>query len=596
MANELIGLRREKFMGNAQQVQRPVLPAPAAPLPAAPGAANMMGSGSAPIGGDGNTRDSTIRSAGALDRLKTAGGVARNLATGARAAVTTGGGMVGGTLRGLLPATAAASAVGSYATPTEDFAGRMGVDMQDSSVGTQLGVRAAGTLADLGNAITFGGADRLGNLLTGNGFNRSIAPAAQNPTQSPVSAAPAAPGAPIATPAIQTAAQPEKLAGTPLFGAEGVRKVVTAGQNPLFTNATSNAQDAAFRASRGTMSVADRIDPAAAQRTSDLAKEVSLMRAGLTDRGDINAYLKGASQVASLQPGGASSELQAQIAKITRGGKNLTAAGAANVNGLITADMNNQRQQQETAERGRNAELQAQVQREQQGVAMRGQDIGERNAAATLRQRQAQDDREFGLKGEELGLKRTELGLKGAEFGAKRDSESLAQRQSFDKNLTDRYSTQFVTPDGKVDTGRVAKFKTGIQTFVGNKQAELAEKIQAGQATAEERQLADKLAKLGPAALDEEDLTRIETNIKRGERLEQTTAMVGGSKFIQSNDPNAYGLRGRKTNMFGSDTLEFNNGSTGRAADFEFTEDGNEILPNILKTRTDAFGLKARKQ
>ncbi len=237
----------------------------------------------------------------------------------------------------------------------------------------------------------------------------------------------------------------------------------------------------------------------------------------------------------------------------------------------------------------------------QNETAARGQDLdlagrqqAARAAGLTAAQKQAQDDREFGLKERQFALDERRVGLQGAEAGAKRDSEAFSQQQAAQKSITDRFAAQFRTPEGKVDDARVAKFTTGVQTFLGNKQAELTSKVQAGTATKAEIKALENIQRRGVAALDEEDLTNIEMNLKRGERAQETAGLTGGS-FVQSNDPNAYGVKGRKTNLFGSDTIELNNGTTVREADLQYTEPGNVLLPNILKTRTDEYGLKGKK-
>lgn len=106
-----------------------------------------------------------------------------------------------------LPVTTAVSAVNSYNTPTEDFAARLG-ETGGESFGKDLGIRAAGTLADIGNTLTLGVADRVGNLIAGNGFNRSGGPGYEAPAAAPTAPAVAAPvpTAAAAPAAVQTAA------------------------------------------------------------------------------------------------------------------------------------------------------------------------------------------------------------------------------------------------------------------------------------------------------------------------------------------------------------------------------------------------------
>jgi hypothetical protein len=65
--------------------------------------------------------------------------------------------------KALLPAAITASAVDSFNTPTETFQKRTGIN-------NELGARTAGVLEDVGNTLTFGMANRVGNALAGNGF------------------------------------------------------------------------------------------------------------------------------------------------------------------------------------------------------------------------------------------------------------------------------------------------------------------------------------------------------------------------------------------------------------------------------------------
>lgn len=63
-----------------------------------------------------------------------------------------------------LPVTAMFSAVKSFGTSTEEYAARMGVEL-NGSLAQALAVRFAGVLGDLGNMITFGLAGKLGELI-----------------------------------------------------------------------------------------------------------------------------------------------------------------------------------------------------------------------------------------------------------------------------------------------------------------------------------------------------------------------------------------------------------------------------------------------
>lgn len=103
-----------------------------------------------------------------------------------------------------LPAAVGMQAMETASTPTQEYYDRTGIDPVATHVPQivkDMGVRALGTLQDIGNTATFGLADGLGNLLAGNGFTRSsqyqpkgaAAPAAaETPTDKPSSPAAAA--------------------------------------------------------------------------------------------------------------------------------------------------------------------------------------------------------------------------------------------------------------------------------------------------------------------------------------------------------------------------------------------------------------------
>ena len=126
------------------------------------------------------------RGGGLLARLTGIGrgsaGVAGAAAGGGRLSrlLTGGKGLLG---KAGLPITAIFSAVESFNTSTDEYARRLGMDAGES-VAKDTVARTLGTLQDLGNTITFGLADRVGNWIGGNGFVRSGTPAQPNPKAS----------------------------------------------------------------------------------------------------------------------------------------------------------------------------------------------------------------------------------------------------------------------------------------------------------------------------------------------------------------------------------------------------------------------------
>lgn len=566
------GLRRpEKFMGAAEQVAPPALPngapgaAPVAPAaaaaaPTAPiaGSANLMGSGSAPIGGTGGAAADAAPVAGRLS----------GLASGARALVNGGVGK-------LVAGGAVAQAVGDQMAPdsTTRYAQRFGVSEPtgDGSLGDIakfVGLRVGGFASDLGNHLTGGLA---GNLYRDN-------PGAAN-AATPAVAAPQTPNA-ATTP--QPTAEPALLAGSPLIGADGVRKVVAPGAAPLYTNAPSNAADQAFQKSNGSVntiggSSADNIS--SMNRVGDLQAQISTMQAGLRDRGDPYAYLRGASAQAGMQPGGMSDELQAQISRLT-GKKNLTAAGVQALGTLVGLRNQVGQHASEIGERAREADIAAQTAARGQDVMMQGHVMTAKTAANAARIAQMNADREFGLKG--------------AEFNAKREQENFTQREQATKDLNGEHEAMFTTTDkdGKtvVDKARAAKYTMGMQTFLGNRQNELQQLVDSGKATPEDVTSLNQIKAKGLGALDSEDRARLRSQLALGERAQQTSGLTGGWSVASSN-PGDYAVVGRKQNLFGSDTLVTKNGSTVRENDVKYDEPGNTLLPNILKHKTSDFDL-----
>lgn len=91
-----------------------------------------------------------------------------------------------------------ASAAGTYNTPTEEYAGRMGTQAGDGLL-KDFGVRGVGALADYGDMVTAGHATKLGNYLAGSGYvdndaaGRTLQPTAR---AAPTSTTPTAPKAP----------------------------------------------------------------------------------------------------------------------------------------------------------------------------------------------------------------------------------------------------------------------------------------------------------------------------------------------------------------------------------------------------------------
>lgn len=198
--------------GAAPPVAPPVAPAApgAAPEPVkkggwftrtAAGIADAPGKGASMLRGAGNAAmNGDIIAGGA----KVAGALAPVARAAGKVAAPVGIGM---------------SAAGSYNTSTDEYRRRLGIDADtDSGVAKEVGVRSLGVMQDLGNNLTFGVADRVGNLISGNGFNRSagnqvgevFGPGTEVGGGKPAGAAPTAP-----TTADPTAQFPPNRGGQP---------------------------------------------------------------------------------------------------------------------------------------------------------------------------------------------------------------------------------------------------------------------------------------------------------------------------------------------------------------------------------------------
>jgi len=106
----------------------------------------------------------------AASAAKATGGAATSATRKAIGSLTQGLG------RAAIPLTAAMQAYQTANTGTDEYYQRTGIDPTATVVpqlAKDIGVRALGTLQDVGNNMTFGLADRVGNLIAGNGFNRS---------------------------------------------------------------------------------------------------------------------------------------------------------------------------------------------------------------------------------------------------------------------------------------------------------------------------------------------------------------------------------------------------------------------------------------
>ena len=140
--------------------------------------------------------------------------------------------------KAFLPVTAAASAAGSYSTPTSEYQKRTGIQ-------NELGARAAGVMQDLGDNVLLGYGNEIGNLVAGNGFT--------DPTDNPTPTQPTQPTATLADAA--TTAQPQAgvIAEAPVMEQPAAPiQTFAAGARAAQLQAAARNGDASISPERGT--------------------------------------------------------------------------------------------------------------------------------------------------------------------------------------------------------------------------------------------------------------------------------------------------------------------------------------------------------
>jgi hypothetical protein len=497
-------------MGPVDEVDRPRLSGPAAPRVApTAGAVNPPLSG---IGQDGVSPADRVN--GTTQPRTTLAGGARTLLNGGMGRL-----MVGS-------AAVQAGVQSAEDDSTARYARRFGVseptgDGSAADIAKFVGLRAGGFASDLGNNLTGG--------LVGRALYRDM--------QQPAAVQPQPAAGPIGT-----AEAPDSIAGAALPAANGVRRVdFTNGAPPLFTNQPQAQDDAFSRKSGGFVGTVPAMDIAAVNKGIEGDRELSLMRAGLRDHGDVNAY---------RQPS-EGERLQANVANASLGGR----AGAK-----AALRQFNQNQLEQTRQVGENARAQATLR------------LGVMNAQRD----QDNKDREFNA-GQAKSVR---------DFGAAQEQQQVTNKGAAEKRLNDRYTAQFTTTDaaGKptVDIAKVARYTQGVQQYIGARAAQLR---QEGNTAA-----ADELSKRGAHALTDEQLSRLEGNMRLQDRIKEASgSMPGTATYVDSNNPEDFAIERTEQSLIGSPTYVTKNKSRIRANDLKYTEPANAVLPDIFKQRTSVF-------
>ena len=253
----------------------------------------------------------------------------------ARGVAGVGESLLRGAGRLAAPLALGAQAYQTATTSTDDYAHRMGVEPGDGSLGgmaKDVGIRAVGTLGDIGNNLTFGLAGRTGNMIAGNGFTAGDA---SNPSAKPPAAAPAN----TSLPNVQTDAQRggnPALAPAPAAVDPNALRRVNGGSSPLFTNVADGGMggnDALMN--RGPVSAQSQGAMNGIQGRQDLHDQGMATQAQLArETADAAATnLRGGFGTGAPVAGGLRGQLMTQLA-----GKKLSANGARVATELEQAD------------------------------------------------------------------------------------------------------------------------------------------------------------------------------------------------------------------------------------------------------------------
>ena len=330
--------------------------------------------------------------------LRAGGGAARLAGT-----------VLNGVGRVAAPLALGAQAVQTANTSTDNYANRIGAEPGQSFAG-DVAARAVGTMQDIGNAATFGLADRVGNAIAGNGFGHSTAygstddsTAAAKMAASPQRAlppgvAPSAAGAGrgstnpyVADPKISPTVDVNKTVslngqpGAAVDGAPGVSKFKTASGQTLYSNVTGTDNDKLMSGKPGVQTVPSlsggqqgNAQMAMSGGSPNVDAALSAARYAAAARGDWQAVsdsYRGDFAGGEFAPKTAQQLLAQQIQRDVAGGKRITKAGAEALTSQQNADS--------TASHARTAQQHMGLQTAEFGVRAPGEAAKSQDAIAT---------------------------------------------------------------------------------------------------------------------------------------------------------------------------------------------------------------------
>lgn len=434
------------------------------------------------------------------------------------------GSVLNGAGRLAAPAMLAGQAVQTANTPTDDYGQRTGIET--GSVAGDLGARAVGTLQDIGNNLTFGVADRVGNAIAGNGFGRSdsFAGPGASATAARATATPSAQG-PSASPAgVQTDLQRgggnvgANPADTNVDLGTGIRRI-NGGSSPLFTNVQGADNDRLM--GRGPTSAQNQGAIDGIQARQDMA-----------DNARANA-----AQVAKEEADAAATN--AQTAQGLRG-RRLTKAGTELA--LRRDEINAAREHNRAIEglTGRGQDL-------SYGSSMYGHQTTRDSAVARLQYEKAMKDRD--------------VAIGRSDHADAQDEVQFKRREQAQKDMTDRIGSmlpQVPGADGKLgtDTVTAARHVTALNAQVGARMDVLNKHLQLNPGDKQAASELEGLKRNGIAHIGEDNIRKFVVGNQAADVASATHTpwyVPWGSTAVNSAAP--IGKLTRKETLFGHDYI-----------------------------------------
>lgn len=467
-------------------------------------------------------------------------------------------------LRAAQPALKVASKLGEVAAPLtvgmtalhsagEDYDKRLG--MNATSLAGNIGTRALGTMADLGNNMTFGLADRVGNAIAGNGFGHSSFYNSDSANNDIVgthygapTAQPAAPGAPAAPAAPST---PDDIT-------EFNNRMQQVGANSI-----------SMRAGPGDSRVIGNTAPASKEMQDYTANQMADRTAQVTAAD--NSYREQAARQHAqtmLMQDPDVMRLTDELAQAQHSGS------PAAIQAIATARDNMIR----TKSGDRQNDTQA-------NVTMRGQDVTDRDNARSTSATIMNGMRQ-------AAIAQRQYRLESAKFGLEQDKTANDERERAEKGFTDQLGKMFTTRDDKgnvvPDAARVGDAAAKIKEEIGARLQDLQAVPKDSPHYAEAQRLSSQLSGKGLAALDDSDKAQLMSQLAIRDRVKQTHGMMpGSSKFVDSR-LGGYEAAGTDSHLLGSDSVNLRNGGNVRMNDLRYVDPANSLLPDF-KQRTDQF-------